>query len=74
MVDTIHTEPRVFMRHMRSAKLCARGTRQWFERHGFSWEDFLRDGIPATDLESTGDPLALRPATLARQELTNGRR
>ncbi|QXV73587.1 putative tail assembly protein [Rhizobium phage RHph_X2_30] len=59
----------VFMRHIRSANLCAGGTRQWFRRQGFDWTDFLNNGIPIEKMEATGDPLALRVTAIARQEV-----
>lgn len=63
----------VQMRHVRAAKLCARGSREWFRRHGLMWSVFLAQGYPASTLVATGDPLALR-AVEAAQEEANGRR
>jgi len=56
------------MRHLRAARLCARGGRAWFERHGFSWADFLRDGIDADILRATKDALAARAVAEAEKE------
>lgn len=64
----------VRMRHVRAAKLCSGGARAWFARHGLSWNDFLRDGLPAETLEKMGDPLAARAVTAARKEDVDGRR
>lgn len=61
----------VYMRHIRAAKLCAGGTREWFRRQGFDWTDFLNNGIPLEKMEATGDPLALRVTTIAKQEVRN---
>lgn len=63
----------VFMRHIRSANLCAGGTREWFVRHGFDWADFIANGMPIERLEATGDPLAMRVTAQARKEFDNGR-
>jgi len=65
-------EPRVRMRHVRAARLCARGARAFFARHGLDWNGFLSAGIPATVLECTGDPNALKAAAAARQEARRG--
>ncbi len=62
----------VSMRHIRAANLCAGGTRDWFRRQGFDWNDFLQNGITVEKMESTGDPLALRVTAIAREEAANG--
>ena len=65
-------EPRVTMVHIRQARLCARGARAFFLRYGLDWTGFLRNGIPAADLESTGDALTARVCALAREEAASG--
>ncbi|WP_425962708.1 hypothetical protein [Rhizobium nepotum] len=62
----------VFMRHIRAAKLCASGTREWFVSHGFDWADFIANGIPVERMEATGDPLAMRVTAEARKEGARG--
>ena len=53
---------------------CAAGSRQWFAAHGLSWASFVNQGIPASQLEATGDPLALALVKHAKeQEQVNGR-
>lgn len=47
---------------------CARGTREFFRRYGLDWGRFLREGIDAQDLVDTGDAMALRCVTNAREE------
>lgn len=56
----------VRMEHIRQARLCSRGARAFFERHGLDWRQFLREGIPASELAATGDALALRAVEVAR--------
>lgn len=56
----------VTITHIRQAKLCAKGARNWFQSHGFSWADFLQNGKSADELEATGDPLAFRVTAIAR--------
>jgi hypothetical protein len=58
----------VTMRHIRAARLCSRGTRTFFQRHGLDWVGFLRHGIAAERLEGTGDAMAIEVALIARQE------
>jgi len=63
----------VHMRHVRAARYCARGMRQWFEFHGLDVADFLKNGIPVEKFEATGDAMALRVAEIARKEAEDGR-
>lgn len=67
------TDPLVTIRHLRAARLCAAGAREWFPRHGLSWDQFVNPGVPASALEATGDAFALRVASLARKEAADGR-
>lgn len=62
----------VTMRHVRSARLCSRGTRAWFEKHGLDFNVFLTTGYPAETIEGTGDSLGMRVAEEARKEAANG--
>lgn len=62
----------VFMRHIRAARLCAGGTREWFIGHGFDWADFITNGMPVERMEATGDPLAMRVTAEARKEAARG--
>lgn len=64
----------VYIQHIRAADLCARGARQWFEFHGFSWQDFLDNGKAAEELEATGDAFAFAVTAIARAEAADGRR
>lgn len=59
--------------HIRAAKICLKGARQWFNRHGIPWQDFLANGVPVETLEATGDPMAFRVTAIARKEAENGR-
>lgn len=64
---------RVYVRHLRAAKLCTRGGRAWSARHGISWTDFLRDGIEADRLRAVGDALAMRVIAEAEKEQAGGK-
>lgn len=60
----------VRMGDIRAAKMCSRGTRAFFERHGLDWSKFLKEGIDAAELEQTSDAMALQVVKVAR----NGRK
>lgn len=55
----------VTMKHIRKAKMCSGGTRAFFKRHNLDWSDFLRNGIDAEKLASTGDAMALKVCEVA---------
>ena len=47
--------------------------RPWLTAHEFNITTFVREGIPASELEATGDSLALTVSQYARdQEAENG--
>lgn len=56
------------MRHIRQCKMCSRGARAFFDRHGLDWSEFLRAGLPVEALEQTGDAMAMQVAAAARAE------
>jgi len=58
----------VRLSHVRKARLCNRGAREWFARKGWNWQEFLDNGIDADLLIATGDPYALRAVEAARDE------
>lgn len=60
------TDPMVRMEHIRAAKMCSRGARDFFVRHGLDWNQFLKQGLPATELEATGDAMAMKVVEVAR--------
>lgn len=55
----------VKMQHIRAEKLCADGTKEWFEHHDIDWRR-LRAGVPVEEIEATGDKMALDVAKRAR--------
>ena len=59
-------DPIVRMEHIRCARMCSRGSRAFFERHGLDWQRFLREGIPASELLAIGDAMALQVVEVAR--------
>lgn len=60
---------KVTMLHVREARMCSKGARSFFARHGLDWQKFLAEGIDAKLLEETGDAMALEVVKVAK----NGR-
>ena len=62
------SEIRATMKHIRACRMCSRGARAWFDRHGLDWTEFLKQGVPVEALEQTGDAMAIQVAAAARAE------
>ena len=56
----------VTMRDVRAARMCSKGAREFFSRHNMDWNKFLREGLPASEFERTGDAMALQVVEVAR--------
>lgn len=56
----------VYMSDIRAAKMCSKGTRDFFKRHNMDWSKFLKEGLPAEEFERTGDAMALQVVEVAR--------
>lgn len=75
MMDDTNTPPGtviVRIEHIRAAKICVAGARGWFPAYGLDFRAFLRDGLPASVLLATGDPLAERAVEQAMKEARHG--
>ncbi len=46
---------------------CRSGSRDFFRAHGLDWDAFVRHGIPAEQLDATGDAMAHLLVDWARQ-------
>ncbi len=58
---------------IRALKYCNRGARQFFERHGLDWSDFLVNGIGADRLRQIDDAMAAMAIERAeRREAASG--
>lgn len=57
----------VYMRHIRAAKICAKGAIEWFAHQNIDIRR-LKDGLPVEVLEATGDKMALDVARIARED------
>lgn len=60
---------KVRMVHVREAKMCSNGAREFCKVHNLDWQEFLREGIDVNIIEATGDAMALEVAKVAK----NGR-
>jgi hypothetical protein len=51
-----------------SLKFCNRTARKvFFARHGLDWRRFVFEGLPAAELEATGDAMALAVVAAAKE-------
>lgn len=58
----------VTLDHCRRLGYCARGMRAFFARNELDWQRFRAEGLPAEEVEQTGDAMAIAAARLARDE------
>lgn len=56
------------MKHLRAAGMCNREPRIFCARQGWSWQEFIDHGFPASKLIATGDPMALKVAGIALRD------
>lgn len=61
---------KIYMSDIRKAKMCSSGTRSFFLRQGWDWQDFLKNGIELSVVESSKDAMALQVVELVK----NGRK
>lgn len=57
---------KIYMSDIRKAKMCSGGTRAFFLRQGWDWQDFLENGRDAQDFINTKDAMALQVVEVAR--------
>lgn len=50
-------------------RFCNRGARQFFERHGLDWSEFIKNGIPFETLEVIDDEMARQSIIQAKKRL-----
>lgn len=60
---------KITMLHVRQAKMCSSGAREFFKRHDLDWQKFLSEGLDSNLIEATGDAMALEVVKVAK----NGR-
>jgi hypothetical protein len=61
-------DPLVTIAHLREAKLCSRGARQWCARYNIDFMRFITTGIPCSEVEAINDQLGLTLVKIARDE------
>lgn len=66
------TAYRVYRRHLNAMHYCARGSREFFQKHGMSWADFLRNGVEREALEKLKDAMADKAIAVADAEIAEG--
>jgi hypothetical protein len=68
----VSQNPNVTIEDVRAAGYCVSGARTWFRQHGLSFRDFMREGVPISTLEATGDAIALRMCEVKRGGPSHG--
>jgi len=58
---------------IRQSGYCVSGARDWFNRHGLDFKDFLKNGIESKTLLEEGDELARKVVTEAQRRQNDGR-
>ncbi len=61
-------DPLVTVAHLREAKLCSRGARQWCARYKIDFLRFVTKGIPCSEVEPLNDQLGNMLVKIARDE------
>jgi hypothetical protein len=56
------------IRHARQAGYCSRGMRQFATDNGYSWDEFLENGVSTEWLRSLDNAIATRVAEIAEEE------
>lgn len=54
------------------ASFCVRGLKAWANSHDLDFKDFVRNGIPISKLEATGDATAMLITARLRKERQHG--
>lgn len=55
----------IYMKDIRNAKMCAKGSRAFFNNHNLDFQDFLKNGIDSKLLLATNDTMALQVIEVA---------
>ncbi len=62
------TPERIHLRHLRAARLCSGGSREWCARNGFSWQQFITEGLPIEQMRALNDAMIDRVIAEAEKE------
>ncbi len=63
----------LYVRHIRAAKICMSGAREWGKRYNLDWTEFVKNGIPLSRLSHISDAMKDRIIEQARLEKNHGR-
>ena len=55
----------ITLSHVRQARMCMYGTREFFRRHKLDFRKFIKHGIDEEELKKTNDAMALRVIEVA---------
>lgn len=58
----------VTIQHVRQAKMCSKGTREFFERHNLDWNKFVKEGLPEEQFLATNDAMAAQVVRIANAQ------
>jgi hypothetical protein len=64
-------EPRIYIADIRDAGYCVKGAKKWFALHNLDWREFMKHGIPESELIAAGDALARK--VIDAKRVRNGR-
>lgn len=62
-------DPIIYIADIRKVGICVSGARRWFAAVGLDFREFMENGIPASQLDATGDVQALRVTAAKRESL-----
>lgn len=62
------SDVRMYPRHVREVRICLKGARRWSASQGYSWSDFVKHGIPVSELEHIDNAFLQRAIAAARKE------
>lgn len=67
-------ELRVYYRHLKPAGICHQKARLWFADTGRSWGEFVKHGLPVSELEPLDHAFVNRAIEVAKAEAANGQK
>ena len=61
-------DDRIYVKDIRKAKYCLRGTRMLFKRKGYDWSDFVKNGISIEEIKHMDDAMIQRVISMKCKE------
>jgi hypothetical protein len=59
---------KIYIRHLRMAGMCPKAKEYFFERYGFDWKDFVRNGIDIEKVRHIDDAMVKQVIKVAENE------